>query len=152
ADFDFRHRLGLGASWESPYFKSSNNAFARHALGGWGLGSVLSIRSGSPFNIYDCSNFNGTACPNYAPASGTKIARTGSATAPGGTTNIFNYIALPVSVDLSDPANPVYFVTNTGDALGVPSCTGLDHVGCTYTASGAPYAARNQFFGPGFWN
>src|SRR5260370_34195085 len=78
ADFDLRHRLSVAASWESPYFKSSNNAIAKNVLGGWGLGTILSIRSGSPFTFYDCSNFNGTSCPNFVPAAGTKIARSGS--------------------------------------------------------------------------
>ncbi len=140
SDFDIRHRLSLAASWEVPYMKNSSNAFARTVLGGWGLGTILSIRSGSPFTIYDCTNFNGTSCPNYVPAAGTKIARTGTPTLSDTTqpTNLFNYISLPL--------------TNIGDALGVPSCTGLDHAGCTYSSSGAPYPDRSQFFGPGFWN
>jgi hypothetical protein len=148
ADFDFRHRLALATSWESPYFKSSNNAIARNVLGGWGLGSIVSIRSGSPFNIYDCTRFNGTSCPNYAP--GVSIPSTGSAAAIPGATNLFNYIQLPAP-SATDIANG-YVVLNGGNSLGVPSCTGLDHVGCTYTVDGSPYPARNQFFGPGFWN
>jgi len=148
ADFDIRHRLALATSWESPYFKSSNNAIARNVLGGWGLGSILSIRSGSPFNIYDCTGFNGTSCPNYAP--GVSIPGTGSAVAIPGATNLFNYVQLPAP-SATDIANG-YVVLNGGNSLGVPTCTGLDHVGCTYTADGSPYPARNQFFGPSFWN
>jgi hypothetical protein len=165
SDFDIRHRLSLAASWEVPYMKNSSNAIARTVLGGWGLGTILSIRSGSPFTIYDCSHFNGTSCPNYVPGAGTSIARTGSPTLSDTTqpTNLFNYIALPGTLlvpatpgspgpPVVPPTLPVYGPVNTGDALGVPSCTGLDHVGCTYTSSGAPYPDRNQFFGPGFWN
>jgi hypothetical protein len=165
SDFDIRHRLSLAASWEVPYMKNSSNAIARTVLGGWGLGTILSIRSGSPFTIYDCSNFNGTSCPNYVPGAGNSIARTGSPTLSDTTqpTNLFNYITLPgtllVPATPGSPGPPVVPPTpdvfgpvNTGDALGVPSCTGLDHVGCTYTSSGAPYPDRNQFFGPGFWN
>jgi hypothetical protein len=146
SDFDIRHRLTLALTWESPYFKSSSNAIAKNVLGGWGFGTIVNIRSGAPFTIYDCSNFNGTSCPNYAP--GAAIARTGSPTLAG--VNLYNYIALPAPT-ATDIANG-YIVRNGGVALGVPSCTGLDHVGCTYTSDGSPYPDRNQFFGPHFWN
>jgi hypothetical protein len=59
---------------------------------------------------------------------------------------LFNYIPLP-----ADPTG-ANVVANTGVALGIPTCTGLDHVGCTYTTTGQSYPMRNQFFGPGFWN
>jgi outer membrane receptor protein involved in Fe transport len=144
ADFDIRHRLNLSGSWEIPWMKSSNNAIAKNVLGGWGLGAIVSIRSGSPFTIYDCYNFNGTGCPVWA--SSVAVPRTGTPTpAPGGA-NLFNYIALPPDPTL------VNVVADTGVALGMPICTGLDHVGCTYTTTGASYPMRNQFFGPHFWN
>ena len=152
ADFDIRHRLALATSWESPYFKSANNAIARNVLGGWGLGSILSIRSGSPFTIYDCDQSNGTSCPNYAPGTGVNLPKTGSATNPGGTQNIFNYLQLPAALTTGADVTNKCTVHNCNMALAVPTCTGLDHVGCTYTSDGSPYAARNQFFGPGYWN
>jgi hypothetical protein len=149
ADFDIRHRFNLAATWEVPWMKNSSNAFARNVFGGWGLGTILSIRSGSPFSLYDCTDFNGTSCPAYAPS--VAIPRTGSSTSVGG--NLFNYIALPppTPAEAADP-NYGYVVSNGGDSLGMPTCTGLNHVGCTYTIDGSPYPARNQFFGPGFWN
>jgi hypothetical protein len=146
ADFDIRHRFSLSATWEIPWLKTSNNAFARNVLGGWGIGTIFSIRSGSPFSIYDCGNFNGTSCPLYAP--GVAIPRTGSSTSAG--QNLFNYIALPPPTP-ADVLNN-YIVGNGQNSLGIPTCTGLNHVGCTYTADGTPYPMRNQFFGPGFWN
>jgi len=136
ADFDIRHRFNLAWTWEVPWMKSASNAIARNVLGGWGIGSILSIRSGSPFSIYDCTNFNGTSCPNYVPA--TPIPRTGSSVSAG--QNLFNYIAIPDGG------------SNVGVALGIPTCTGLDHVGCTYTTNGQSYPERNQFLGPNFWN
>jgi hypothetical protein len=149
ADFDIRHRFNLAATWEVPWMKNSSNGFARHVLGGWGLGTILSIRSGSPFSIYDCLDFNGTSCPLYAPGAG--IPRSGSSTSVGG--NLFDYIALPLPTP-AEAADPDYgfAVHNVGNALGIPTCTELNHVGCTYTIDGSPYPARNQFFGPGFWN
>jgi hypothetical protein len=146
ADFDIRHRLNLSGTWEIPWMKSSNSAIARNVLGGWGLGTIVSIRTGEPFSIYDCSNFNGTTCPLYAP--GVAIPRTGSSTAAG--QNLFNYIALPPPT-ATDVANG-YIVRNGGVSQGIPNCTGLDHVGCTYTTGGVPYPMRTQFFGPNFWN
>jgi hypothetical protein len=56
---------------------------------------------------------------------------------------LFNYIALP---------NTAGTVNNLGVGLGIPTCTGLDHVGCTYTTNGQPYPRRNQYVGPGNWN
>jgi outer membrane receptor protein involved in Fe transport len=146
ADFDIRHRFNLSWSWELPWLKNSSNAIARNALGGWGMGSIFSIRSGSPFSIYDCGNFNGTACPLYAP--GVAVPRTGTSTSAGA--NLYNYIALPAPT-AADVANN-YIVRNGQNSLGIPNCTGLDHVGCTYTVDGSAYPERNQFFGPAFWN
>jgi hypothetical protein len=148
ADFDIRHRFNLAASWEVPWMKNSSNAFAKHVLGGWGMGTILSIRSGSPFSLYDCTNFNGTSCPLYAP--GVAIAQTGNSAADPNLQNLFNYISLPAPTP-DDVVNG-YIVRNGGVALGMPTCTGLEHAGCTYTSNGDPYAARNQFFGPSFWN
>jgi outer membrane receptor protein involved in Fe transport len=139
ADFDIRNRFNLAWTWEVPWMKSSGNAFARNVLGGWGLGSILSIRSGSPFSIYDSTHFNGTASPLWIPPSA--IPRTGASTPAG--QNLFNYIALP---------NTGGLVANRGVALGIPTCTGLFHTGCTYSTNGQPYPERNQYFGPGYWN
>jgi outer membrane receptor protein involved in Fe transport len=149
ADFDIRHRFSLAATWEVPWMKNSSNAFARHILGGWGMGTILSIRSGSPFSIYDCNDFNGTSCPQYIPPAA--LARTGSPKLAG--TNLYNYIPLATEV-FTDPdtGDQSLIVSNQGVSLGIPTCTGLNHVGCTYTTDGSPYPARNQFFGPGFWN
>jgi hypothetical protein len=146
ADFDIRHRFNLSGTWEVPWMKSSSNAIARNVLGGWALGSILSIRSGSPFSLYDSTGFNGTASPFYAP--GVAIPRTGSSVSAG--QNLYNYIALPAPT-ATDVANG-YIVRNGGNSLGIPNCTGLDHLGCTYTVDGTAYPERNQFLGPGYWN
>lgn len=134
SDFDVRQRFRFDGSWELPWMKSGNGA-ARAALGGWGMGGNLNLQSGSPFTIYDCTNFNGQNCPQYVPP--VALPTTGSSVYAG-SPNTFNYLALPG--------------TNLGDSLGIPNCTGLDHVGCTYTISGLPYPGRNGFFGPKLWN
>ena len=147
SDFDITHRFNFSLSWELPWLKSSDNMFVKTVLGGWGLGTIWSIRSGSPFSVYDCTNFNGTSCALWAQPS--VIQRSGTPSSVG--SNLFNYIALPytnVVVDgvLTQPVN------NQGVALGLPNCTGLDHTGCTYTTNGQAYSDRNQFVGPSYWN
>jgi outer membrane receptor protein involved in Fe transport len=148
SDFDIRNRLNASLSWETPWLKNSGNAIARQALGGWGLGTIFSIRSGSPFSIYDSTNTNsgGTEPLWIAPS---PVPTTGSPSNVGA--NQFNYIALPSSVQVINGV-PTQVVNNTGDSLGIPNCTGLFHVGCTYTTSGLPYPERNQYVGPGYWN
>jgi hypothetical protein len=149
ADFDIRHRFNLAGTWELPWMKSSNHALAKNVLGGWGLGSILSIRGGSPFSIYDSTHFNGTANPLWIPNQ--TIPRTGASVSAG--QNLFNYIALPFHT-VTNPTTGVItdVVDNLGVALGIPTCTGLDHVGCTYSTNGQSYPERNQFFGPHYWN
>ena len=149
ADFDIRHRFALSGTWETPWYTHSSSALLRNTLGGWGLGSVFTIRSGSPFSVYDCSNASQTACPLYVPDK--PVAKTGDSFSVGG--NLFNYIALPftVSVDPKTLQN-VYTASNIADSTAFPICTGLLHAGCTYTASGLSYPSRNQFYGPNFWN
>jgi outer membrane receptor protein involved in Fe transport len=150
SDYDIRQRFRVDASWELPWMKSGKG-IAGQALGGWGMGANINVRSGSPFSIYDCSNASSTACPLYiAP---TAIAHTGSATATTVcvnssqvgcyTPNTFNYITLP---------NTGGVVNNLGDSISLPNCTGLLHQGCTYTQSGLPYPGRNDFYGPSYWN
>jgi outer membrane receptor protein involved in Fe transport len=145
ADFDIRHRFVLSDTWEMPWLKNSGNKFLRSVVGGWGFGSILNIRTGAPFTIYDCTNATATACPLYVaptvvPTTGTAVAANGNEFAP----NTFNYITLPHAADGA--------VSNQGDSLGVPVCKGLYHQGCVYTTSGLAYPERNQFFGPGYWN
>jgi hypothetical protein len=139
SDFDVRHRFNFAATWDVPWLKNAENAFVRTALGGWGLGAIVNIRSGLPYSIFDCSNFSGQNCPLWAP--GQAVKRSGAPSGVGG--NLFNFLQLPTSAGA---------IVGTGDALGIPNCTGLNHVGCTYTASGAAYYDRNQFISPNFWN
>ena len=145
ADYDIRHRFVLAGSWEVPWMKSANNAIARQVLGGWGLGTIVKVRSGTPFSIFDCSpiSIGGTNCAEWvAPGA---VAHTGSAVDAGAkyAPNTFNYITLP---------NTGGVVSNLGDAQGIPICSGLDHVGCRYSLKGLPYPERNNYFGPGYWN
>jgi hypothetical protein len=46
SDFDVRHSISINGLWDVPTPKFSNG-FARAALGGWELGSILKINSGT---------------------------------------------------------------------------------------------------------
>jgi outer membrane receptor protein involved in Fe transport len=140
ADFDIRHRLVISENWDIPWLRTSSNPVLKYVVGGWGVGSILNIRSGMPFSIFDCNNVNDTSCPEYVanqqiPTSGSVV----NTSSP----NTFNYLALPSKNGA---------VLNQGDALGTPICKGLDHTGCSYSASGLAYPERNQYWGPGNWN
>lgn len=51
SQFDLRHRLVLTQSWALPWFKNSNNAFLKHALGGWNFAGITSFRTGFPVTL-----------------------------------------------------------------------------------------------------
>jgi hypothetical protein len=141
SDYDIRHRVVVSAIWEMPWLKKSGNAVLRSVVGGWAFGSILNIRTGQPFTIFDCTNASSTACPLWIPNAQVPTSGTSVPSADG--PNLFNYITLP---------NVKGNVDNQGDSLSLPNCKGLYHVGCTYTTSGLPYPERNQYWGPGFWN
>jgi len=140
SDYNIPNRFVLSGVWELPWMKNASNAFARQILGGWGLGSIFKAHSGLPYTIYDCTNFNGTSCPLWVPDE--PVAHSGSNLGAVGA-NLFNYMPLP---------NNNGTVVNLGDSLGLPTCTGLVHNGCTYTLDGLPYPGRNGYIGPGYWN
>jgi len=149
SDYDIRHRFVMSGSWEVPWMKNASSAVERYALGGWIVGLTFNLRSGAPFSIYDCSNFNGQDCPLYASPSVLPSSGSGVPAGVDYSPNTFNYITLPST----GCPGPSCAVLGTGVSLGIPSCTGLDHTGtCTYTTTGQPYPERNQFFGPGYWN
>lgn len=48
--FDMRHRLVVGYVWELPWGKNLNPV-ARGIVAGWSFGGIVTMQSGSPFNI-----------------------------------------------------------------------------------------------------
>jgi len=140
SDYNLPNRFVFSGVWDIPWMKNASNPIARQVLGGWSLGSIFKVHSGLPFNVYDCSNFNGTSCPLWIPNPPTQQIFS-NVEAVG--TNLFNYMQLPTAGGS---------VANLGDSLGLPNCTGLVHNGCTYTQSGLAYPARNPYIGPGYWN
>jgi hypothetical protein len=157
ADYNTTNRLVISGVWDLPWMKNSSNAFARQALGGWGMSPIFKVHSGYPFSIYDCTELNavgiGYTCPRYIPSapvpgSGTGLVATG--------VNTFNYLQLPIGnlncIDNLVTGNPVNCPLGAGNALAVPTCTGLYGVGCTYSTTGQPVVRRNAYASPGYWN
>ena len=96
ADYNTTNRLVISGVWDLPWMKNSSNAFARQALGGWGMSPIIKVHSGYPFSIYDCSNLGavGYTCPRWIP--GAPVSGTGNAGyAPQGP-NLFTYMNLPM--------------------------------------------------------
>lgn len=131
ADHDVRHRFSGSLNYEVPFFNKSGSGVARNVLGGWSIASIVSMRSGLPFTIYDCTFANET-CARVRPL-GVILARNGSSNPPDtGAPNQFNYIDLS-GVTTNPTPNPISGNYNFG-----PYGDGMTQ--------------RNFFTGPGFWN
>jgi outer membrane receptor protein involved in Fe transport len=139
SDFDIRHRFIASFSWELPWGKNSASPLMKYAVAGWLIGANFNLRSGMPYSIYDSTNEINTSAPLYAP--NVKFSKSGHSHYTGG--GYYNYLTLPTSSGA---------ITDLGNSNEVPTCTGLYHVGCTYTNDGSPYPHRNQFYGPSFFN
>jgi len=68
---DIRHRFVAGYVWEIP-FTSGLRGVTGAVLGGWQLGGIVNIQSGSPFRIYQSADSQnndsvGSARPNLVP-------------------------------------------------------------------------------------
>ncbi len=68
---DIRHRFVAGYVWEIP-FTSGFHGVTQAVLGGWQLGGIINIQSGSPFRIAQASDSQnddsvGAARPNLVP-------------------------------------------------------------------------------------
>ena len=128
ADFDVRHRFAGSLNYEVPFYKNSSNAAAKHALGGWSLNTIVNMRSGYPFTIYD-STFATSAVARLTPSG-------------------------PLVVNRSNPPttgepNQFVLVDTTNQTTPTPA-------GPTGNYNFGPFPSnmtrRNQFVGPGFWD
>src|SRR5438094_2914790 len=136
AEFDLRHRLIVGAIWESPFFVKSNNHWRGRILGGWTLAPIFEAETGTPFSIFDCRLALGS-CPRYIP---TQPVRTTGHPVPTGAPNFFEYIPLSPAVGY---ANRRVRFSEFGDCSLVPAPP------CPFPAN---MSRRNAFRGPGGWH
>ena len=130
SDFDIRQRFVVSAIWDIPAYRSGHG-IAKAVLGGWTVAPIVTIRTGSPYSIFDCTN-----AYNYCTLAG---------------------FTSPVSVSANKNAPPSTGTPNTFDFLTVPF-SAIDHyTNPTYFYSDLPpfpadMSGRNTFRAPGFWN
>ncbi|MCS6952959.1 MAG: TonB-dependent receptor [Bryobacteraceae bacterium] len=55
ADFDLRHRIGLGAHWNIPFARNTRGPVNR-MLDGWVLAPIFTARTGNPYTLWDTTN------------------------------------------------------------------------------------------------
>jgi hypothetical protein len=135
ADFDIRHRFVLGGIWEVPFARNLSNKAARHILHGWEFAPILTLQTGSPFSIFDCTNAYYEVCPRMMLTSSGNVARKGvdnPQQAAGEAPNTLRYIELPSAAVNHDYVHPI---SGTAEFGPFPRMTG-----------------RNFFRGPGNWN
>ena len=75
--FDIRQRLVVGYVWDIP-FTSGLKGPAQTVLGGWSLGGIITLQTGSPFRITQSADSQnndsvGAARPNLVPGQNMKI-------------------------------------------------------------------------------
>ena len=135
SDFDVRHRLVVGGVYAPKYLQFSNHSkMFQTLLGGWEFAPIFTIRSGTPFTLYDCTNAF-FLCPNVVPAAGLNFH--GNAV-PNGGIDSYNYLAIPAAA-----ANP--YVDPILGRSDLPTCSGGK---CNIPIG----LARNSWFSPGYWN
>jgi outer membrane receptor protein involved in Fe transport len=139
AQFDIRHRLVIGGVYAPKYLEFRNHSHLfQTLLGGWEFAPIFTVRSGSAFNIFDCSGVLFYACPDIVAAPG--LSHTGHAvpnTAPGAVDS-YNFLFVPAASQ-NTYADPI---------LGredMPTCSGNR---CTINMG----LERDGFFSPSFWN
>ena len=55
SDFDIRHRAAISMIWQTPWAKDGTG-LAHQALGGYTIVPVFTVRTGTPFSIFDTTN------------------------------------------------------------------------------------------------
>jgi len=130
SDYDIRNRFVVSPTWQTPWFKSGSG-FMAHALGGWLVSAIFTVRTGIPFSIYDYSyNSNFYTVPRLTPATPITDYHVGSGyiAAP----NLFNVLQVPVPA-VTGPLDPTLGMSDFG-----PFPANMTH--------------RNAFRGPGASN
>jgi len=132
-DLDVRHRLVIAPVYTDPYFKNQSTLMGE-VLGGWQLGGIYVVHSGTPFTYYDSTN-NGTGynVARYTPVGtvGNRLFKSIPSGVSGGGTNTYNIGTLPAANSWSNAA------------LGGISDWGPWPSNMT---------RRNSFRGPGYWD
>src|SRR6185437_14951936 len=63
AEFDIRHRFVFSAVYDPTFLAFKNSSkLVRNLIGGWEIAPIFTVRTGSPFTEFDCTNAV-TSCP-----------------------------------------------------------------------------------------
>jgi hypothetical protein len=144
ADFDIRHRFVVSGIWSSPWLKG-NRGLVGQVFGGWELAPIITVRTGSPYTLYDCTiSGDSFYCPRVQLLGNTSLVNGGDRGPDAGTPNLFDYLSVPADVGS-------YFNPLTGTA---------EFGNCTTPGQGAqgpcPWPSnmtrRNSFTGPNNWS
>ena len=151
SDFDQRHRLTAGISYNLPTLAHSSE-LVKSVLGGWTLGTTFVAETGNPYTIFDCG-YVATVCVRASFLNGKAPGNSKTLVDISGTygPNTYSYKALPdytissvtgLPVNYNEQINPI---TGTSDTpiVGTNSATGGFVAGMD---------SRNRYYGPGFWD
>jgi hypothetical protein len=67
SDFDRRHRFVFSGIYDLPKFYKGTSGFAKQAVNGWELSSVIQLQSGTPFSVLTNDTAFIQARANYVP-------------------------------------------------------------------------------------
>jgi outer membrane receptor protein involved in Fe transport len=113
SDYDIPNRFVFSGIWDPPFLAFKNSSkLVQTVFGGFEFAPIFTVQSGSPFNIYDCTN-GSQACPNIIPAPG--LTYSGTPQAIPGAVNSFSYIPIPAA-----SANP--YVNPATQLSDIPTC------------------------------
>jgi hypothetical protein len=150
SDFDIRHRVTTGISWELPFLKHGSNLVSS-VLGGWVASTKFFAQTGNPYTIYDCG-FAYTVCPRVAftgkrPATLSHLQDISSIYGP----NTYSYQNLPAYTDASGNFNSAAYNEFTNPNSGtsdtpLPGGSSLANGGFATNMD-----RRNAYYGPGSW-
>jgi hypothetical protein len=147
SDFDVRHSISINGLWDVPTPKFSNG-FANAALGGWELGSIVKINSGSPTTPIigdDPLGLGNTGADQFGLLNrvpGCDPINHGFAgSAPGAPIWIKNSCYTLPSVSAATAATLPFPCTNFPAAPALPA-------GQVYCANLAGNVSRNSIYGP----
>lgn len=129
AYYDITHRFVMSGTWDIGM--KDMTGWKKQVLAGWTLAPILTITSGSPFAITDCTDAS-YACPYAFLLPNVKVPTSGDGTVATSTPNTYNYL------NMSN-----YFGYTWWDPK-----TGTSDIG-TFPAN---MSGRNRYRGPGSWN
>ncbi len=135
SDFDVRHRFIVAPIYQTPWYTHRKGGYLAQALFGWQATGIYSLRSGTPFTLYDSTfNNSGYSLPRYNPS--TPVRHRTYKSIPSGSANNGNLYTLTAPTDL--PVNNPYINSTLGVSDFGPYPATMDR--------------RNSFRGPGAYN